>query len=326
MQAVTMAQPKSMKTSKAREFQKEPMNSLEAEIAVTALHAIGEFSVLRKLNLEKETSFTQRSVQGSKIGLCLDTETTGLNHAEDKIIELGIVAFEYDPISAEIIRVTDRYNGFEDPGLPLPKEIIEITGITDEMVCGQNLDDAQVNMLANQAAVVIAHNAAFDRKFVEARFPVFTTLPWACSVNQIDWREERISTRVLEYLLFKFGLFIHAHRALDDAEGVLGILLGKLPVSKTPVFKALLNIYEEVTSKISAVGAPFEKKDVLKQRGYRWNDGLQGGSKSWWISVPTALEKDELSWLASAIYFDGSTDRVEISRINAIDRFSVREK
>jgi DNA polymerase III subunit epsilon len=321
-----MASSKQMKTSKTRDFQKEPMDSLEAEIAVTALHATGEFSILRKLNIERESGFTLRSVPGSKIGLCLDTETTGLNHAEDQIIELGIVAFEYDPATAEIIRITDRYNGFEDPGRPLPKEIIEITGITDDMVRGQNLDDDQVNMLANQATVVIAHNAGFDRKFVEARFPIFTTLPWACSVNQINWQAERISTRVLEYLLFKFGLFINAHRALDDAEGVLGILLRKLPVSKTPVFKALLNTYEEVTSKISAVGAPFDKKDILKQRGYRWNDGSQGGCKAWWISVPAVLENEELAWLTSEVYSDSSADRAEISRISALDRFSVREK
>ena len=140
---ITMASSKHIKTSKARDFQKVPMNLLEAEIAVTALHATGEFSVLRKLNLERESNFTLRSVVGSKIGICLDTETTGLNHAEDKIIELGIVAFEYDPITAEIIRITDRYNGFEDPGRLLPKEIIEITGITDDMVCGQHLDDDQ---------------------------------------------------------------------------------------------------------------------------------------------------------------------------------------
>lgn len=321
-----MALPKQMKTSKTRNFQTEPMNALEAEIAITALHAMGEFSVLRKLNLDSDPGITHRTVQGSKTGICIDTETTGLNHTEDRIIEIGIVAFEYDPVTAEIIRITDRYNGFEDPGRPLPKEIIEITGITDDMVCGQHLDDDQVNRLANQATVVIAHNAGFDRKFVEARFPAFATLPWACSVNQIDWQAERISTRVLEYLLFKFGLFINAHRALDDAEGVLGILLGKLPLSKTSVFKSLLNTYEEVTSKISAVGAPFDKKDVLKQRGYRWNDGSQSGCKAWWISVSSVLENEELTWLASEVYSDGSTDRVEISRINAIDRFSVREQ
>ena len=314
------------KTSIARNYQKEPLNILEAEIAITALHTMGEFTVLRRLNLEREPSFTGKSVPGSRIALCIDTETTGLNHAEDKIIELGIVAFEYDPQSAEIIRITDRYNGFEDPRCSLPKEIIEITGITDDMVRGQSFDNEEVNRLANQATMVIAHNAGFDRKFVETRFPAFSTLPWACTVNQINWQAERISIRVLEYLLFKFGLFINAHRALDDAEGVLGILLGNLPVSNTPVFKALLDTYEEVTSKVSAVGAPFDKKDILKQHGYRWNDGSQGGCKAWSINVSSVLEKDELTWLSSNVYSDGSIDRVEISRVNAFDRFSVREQ
>ena len=83
-----------MKTKNARNYHSDPMNVLETEIAITALHATGEFSVLRKLNLDRDSRFTLKSVPGTKIGLCIDTETTGLNHTEDKIIELGIVAFE----------------------------------------------------------------------------------------------------------------------------------------------------------------------------------------------------------------------------------------
>jgi DNA polymerase-3 subunit epsilon len=303
-----------------------PLNPLEAEIAITALNASGNFKVLRKMNLQQDSRFTGKSVTNSRIGICIDTETTGLNHEKDKIIELGIVAFEYNPFTAEIIKVVGRYSGFEDPGFPLSAETTEITGITDDMVRGHSFDDDQVNQLANQATMSIAHNAAFDRKFAEARFPTFIRLPWACTVTQINWQAERISTRILEYLLFKFGWFINAHRALDDTEGLLGILLEKLPISNTPAFKALLDTYEEVTSKICAVGAPYDKKDILKQRGYRWNDGSQGGCKAWWITVPGDLERDELSWLAGEVYPRGSTDNVEISRINALDRFSVRER
>lgn len=302
------------------------MNPLEAEIAVTALHATGNFQMLRRIDLEHDTRFTRRAVPDPRIGISIDTETTGLDYAQDKIIELGIVVFEYDPVTADIIRVAGRYSGFEDPCFPLSAETTDITGITDDMVRGHAFDDAEVNRLAGQATLVIAHNAGFDRKFVEARFPAFSMLPWACSVNQIDWKSERISTRVLEYLLFKFGWFINAHRALNDAEGVVGILLEKLPVSSTPVFRALLDTYAAVTSKICAVGAPFDKKDFLKQRGYRWGDGSDGGCKAWWINVSADREGDELSWLSGDVYSGGSTDRVEISRVNAIDRFSVRER
>jgi len=315
-----------MKASKLNKQQKGPMNVLEAEIAITALHATGDYTVLRKLNLDRDTRFTQRQVKEAKIGLCIDTETTGLNHAEDRIIELGIVAFAYDPVTAEIIRITDRYNGFEDPGHPLVQEITEITGITDEMVAGQTFDDDCVRELAEKATLVIAHNSAFDRKFVETRYPIFTKLPWACTVSQVDWSKERISSRTLEYLLYKCGGYcINAHRALDDAEGLLGLLLGTLPTTGKPIFKALLEKSDEMTSRICAVGAPFDTKDILKQRGYRWNDGAKNGCKGWWIDVPNDLEQAELSYLAKEIYPGGNTGSVDISRIDALDRFSVRE-
>ena len=302
------------------------MNPLEAEIAITGLHATGDYLVLRRLDLERDTRFTHRPVEGARIALCLDTETTGLSHAEDKAIELGIIAFEYNPVTAEIIRVTGRYSGFEDPGFPLSKEVREITGITDELVSGQAFDDDRVNALAQQATLVIAHNAAFDRTFVEKRFPRFAGLAWACSLAQVNWQAERITARSLEYLLYKCGGWcINAHRAMDDAEGLLGLLLGQLPLSGSPIFKALLERADETTSRFYAVGAPFETKDLLKQRGYRWNDGSMGGCKAWWRDVPQEAEWEERSFLAGKIYPGGNTRSVVITRIDAQSRFSVRE-
>jgi len=302
------------------------MNILETEIAISALHSTGDYLVLRRLNLENDPRFTNKSVPGSEIAICIDTETTGMDYAADKIIEIGIVVFEYDPRNANIIRICDRYSGFEDPRRPLPDEIKEITGITDDMVAGKVFDDDQIAGLAQRASLVIAHNAAFDRKFVEARFPVFVDMPWACTVSQLNWQAERVSSRTLEYLLYKCGgYFINAHRALDDAEGLLGLLLAHFPASNQPIFSALLRNAAETTSKICAVGAPYDRKDDLKQRGYRWNDGSRGGCKGWWICVPQDAEKDELRYLAAEIYPGGNTNSVEISRIDAFARFSVRE-
>lgn len=311
----------SLKKSK----QSLPYNQLEAEIAITGLHSSGEYLVLRKINLDRDNRITHVTQPGTCIGLCLDTETTGLSQQEDVVIELGMVAFEYAPRSGEIIRIIGRYNGFEDPGRPLLKEITDITGITNAMLKDQHFDDATVQQLAEQASLVIAHNAGFDRPFVEARYPVFKQLPWACTVSQIDWQAERMPARSLEYLLFKFGWCINAHRALDDAEGVLGLLLEKLPVTGQPVFKALLGKAGESIAKLSAVNAPFDKKDLLKQRGYRWNDGTNGAPKSWWTAIPEHQVQEEFAFLAGEVYPDGNTKSVELKVISPLDRFSDRE-
>jgi DNA polymerase-3 subunit epsilon len=66
-----------------------------------------------------------------------------------------------------------------------PAEITAPTGITDEMVAGQAIDPVEVGAFASGAALVIVHNAAFDRRLVERQRGV-TTKPWACSMTQID--------------------------------------------------------------------------------------------------------------------------------------------
>ncbi len=87
----------------------------------------------------------------------------------------------------------------------------------------------------------------------------------------------------------------------------------------------MLEASAEVSSRICAVGAPFDKKDALKQRGYHWNDGSRGGTKGWWVSVSHDREAEELAYLAEEIYPGGNTGSVEISRVDAYSRFSVRD-
>ena len=300
------------------------LNPLQAEIAVTALKATGNYRILRRLDLDNDQRFSRRRSGKSLMGICLDTETTGFDSPQDTIIELGVVAFEYDPDSGEITGIVDRYSGLEDPGTPLSEEVKLVTGITAELLRGEQLDDVRVEEMARKASLVIAHNAGFDRKFVEARFPFFAQLPWGCTLAQIDWQRELISSRTLEYLLFRYGYFIDAHRAVNDAEGVLGLLLERLPRSEKPLFKELLERLGESTARISALNAPFDKKEQLKARGYRWSDGSNGKHKSWWIEISEAAVDAEMAFLAAEIYLQGNVRAVDIVKINARDRFSVR--
>ena len=122
-------------------------------------------------------------------GIVLDVETTGLDHERDEIIELSMLAFEFSR-DGRIFRVLDVFEELREPSLPIPPEIVKLTGIDMDMVAGKSIDPEQVSAFAVSAAVVIAHNASFDRRFTERAYPVFNTKAWASSLRQIERKEE----------------------------------------------------------------------------------------------------------------------------------------
>ncbi len=133
--------------------------------------------------------FSEDDGAPTKIGIVLDVETTGLDHSKDEIIELGMFKFEF-AADGRIFRVLDTYNQLRQPKEPIPAEITKLTGITDETVAGQGIYIAEVASFVDPAAVIIAHNAPFDRKFCERFSESFVHRAWACSVNEIEWRAE----------------------------------------------------------------------------------------------------------------------------------------
>jgi DNA polymerase III epsilon subunit-like protein len=92
--------------------------------------------------------------------------------------------------------------------MPVPETVTRLTGITDDDVRGQTLDDEAVAASAADASLVIAHNAAFDRRFAERRLPIFVDKPWGCSSEQVPWAEEGLRSRSLDYHLHRFGLVL----------------------------------------------------------------------------------------------------------------------
>jgi hypothetical protein len=152
------------------------------------------------------------------VAAVVDVETTGTNPDRDKIIELGICIFEYDRQNGRIYKVLGSWEWFEAPVFSIPPEITTITGITDEMVTGHRIDDRAVNDLLCRVVLVIAHNADFDRRFLEKRLPVFATKHWACSRFDIDWKAEGIRSSALEFIAYSLGFFHDGHRPGAIAE------------------------------------------------------------------------------------------------------------
>jgi DNA polymerase-3 subunit epsilon len=200
---------------------------------------------------------------------------------------------------------------------------VELTGITDEMVGGRKIDDARVRALSDSAAIVIAHNAAFDRKFAEARWPFFEDKAWGCSMQDIPWRKEGLEASKLEYLAYRFGFFYEGHRAVSDCLAGIELLSRHLPRSGAPAMRVLLNQARKSSYRIFAENTPFDTKDTLRGRGYRWNNGSNGQPRCWYKDVVCERLDEELSYLKSAIY-QNPGDEPSTKKITAFQRYSAR--
>ncbi|MBY4611037.1 3'-5' exonuclease [Rhizobium sp. 9T] len=293
----------------------EPAGRSDEDMART-LEESGNYRILRKLTARPIASV--RRPQFSRLGVVLDTETTGLNHRSDEIIEIGAVAFTFadDGTVGDIVGI---YGGLQQPSRPIPPEVTRLTGITDSMVEGQVIDIRSLSDLIEPADLIIAHNAGFDRPFCEAFSPLFTGKAWACSVSEIDWSARGFEGTKLGYLVGQAGYFHEGHRAVDDCHALLEILDRQPGEGESP-FAELYRASQRSRIRIFAEHSPFEMKDHLKARGYRWSDGSDGRLKSWWIEVGENDLGDELSYLRSEIYRWREADPPTV-RLTAFDRF-----
>ncbi|HVA32667.1 MAG TPA: 3'-5' exonuclease [Candidatus Baltobacteraceae bacterium] len=102
----------------------------------------------------------------------VDVETTGIDAATCAVVEVACQIVERGQVVA-------TFESLVDPGCAIPPFVTAIHGIDDSMVVGKpQLRDLVPTLLDHcQGAVVVAHNAAFDRRFL----PFLAAHPSACS-------------------------------------------------------------------------------------------------------------------------------------------------
>ena len=108
------------------------------------------------------------------------------------------------------------------------------------MVSGHRIDPDAVSTFVSDAVIIVAHNANFDRKFVERYWSIFERKNWACSATEIEWRKLGFDGSRLGYLLAGVGLFHQAHRAIDDCQALIEVLSGNITRLNRSAFAILL--------------------------------------------------------------------------------------
>jgi DNA polymerase-3 subunit epsilon len=291
----------------------------QLEVMAALLEASGQYRVLRRV-----TPRPPRDIPTgvpTRLGLLLDLETTGLDPTQDEIIEMAMLPFTYG-LDGTVYTVGEPFSRLRQPSKPIPSAVAELTGLTDDQVAGHHIDPAEVAAFIAPAALIIAHNASFDRPFAEAFCDAFAQKPWACSHQGVDWAAEGFEGSKLGYLAMRHGLFFGGHRALHDCEATLEILARPLLKSGVTGLVRLLETARQASWRIWATEAPFHCKDSLRARGYRWNGEANGHPRAWYIDVAEEAQVAECAFLCDSVY--GRQVELPMRRLTALERFSVR--
>jgi DNA polymerase III subunit epsilon len=165
-----------------------------------------------------------------------------------------------------------------------PAEIVELTNITDETVAGHKIDDAALENFVADANVVIALNAAFDRKFAERSWSLFEHKHWACSATGIEWQKWVWGRQAT---LPAYAIGILPRRAPSPRRLPCDPRNSDARASGHFDDRFVRSARPRPPQDASHLGrkSPVELKDALKRRRYRWNNGTDGRPRSWYIDV-----------------------------------------
>lgn len=260
--------------------------------------------------------FKKEVVMNPDLGFCsiLDTETTGLDHKKDEIIEIAIRKWIYHKREHYLVKPVEEYSELNEPVRNvISEEITALTGITKEDVEGKKIDWSIVSRIIGESDFVLAHNAGFDRPMIEAVAEVgniSATKIWTCSFKQVDWAAMGFLSSKQELLSIFHGFHYSGHRALTDIDALANLLM------QGDYLKEILANAKTKQVCVDCVQAPFESKDILKNSGFSWD-----APNKFWTRLVTESELDEMkNFLTEEVYPKGKM-KAEFSTIELRDRF-----
>lgn len=295
------------------------------EAAVSLLNQHPDFRVISRFD-PQELHIDPIPVSDTiKYLVVADTEATGIDIVKDAIVELGLVKVAYCSNTHEVLGVVGVFEAFDDPGIPISPEASAVNQITDDMVAGCHIEEQEVLDFLQDVELIVCHNSSFDRPLLERRFPSLQVFRFACSLRAIDWNAVGIGGGKLDYIAYRLGFFFEGHRAAVDCLALTRILKTAVPFLPDMTFLALmLAETDKVSYRIWAKNSPFDVKDSLKSRGYRWSDGtIPGTEKAWFIEVDEDDFEQEKQWLSEFVYQSRKV-ALPVDKVDATYRYSLR--
>lgn len=179
-----------------------------------------------QLHLLNDYRRINRLLQDETVFCAIDTETTGLKPAEERIIEIGAIKFNKSG-------VIDKFSTLVNPTVLIPHFCQELTGITNQMVFRQKEFSEIAQSLLDflgETSVIIAHNAQFDLRFINAELERMNHAPLANkaidTLRFSRWAFPENEHWTLQFLANQLKIEVEsAHRAFDDARVCMEVFL-----------------------------------------------------------------------------------------------------
>lgn len=148
----------------------------------------------------------------------IDVETTGLNPKTERIIEVGAVKVRNG-------KIVDRFESLLNPGRKLEERIVELTGITDEMLKEAPPPEDVMPQLLDFLGddILLGHSLMFDYSFIKrlaVNLKLLDTQSTSMGIDTLKIARHfltELESRSLPYLCQYFDISHKAHRAVEDA-------------------------------------------------------------------------------------------------------------
>lgn len=197
---------------------------VKAEGDALRANQLSRIRLLKEAGFEVDVLRVNWQVDPNQVYVVVDVETTGGSAVFHRVTEVAALKVQNG-------HVIEEFHTLVNPERPIPKNIIAITGITNEMVADAPTFSQIAEKLYQffEGAIFVAHNARFDYGFIQrelSRANIDFVRPNICTVAGMRKAFPGLASYSLKNLTDHFGISLDQHhRALCDAKATVELLL-----------------------------------------------------------------------------------------------------
>lgn len=202
----------------------------------------------------------------------LDTETTGLDPAKGRCIEVAVVVYDLQlaaPIQSfsSLIFGAEHNDAFDTNRIPV--DALQWAPAADIVW-------SRVKAIVENAEAFVAHRAEFDSQWVPE--PLRSSRPWVCSKFHIAWPDSKYGDGLVHVALAHGVGVVHAHRAMADVD-TLARLFSRVAERGASLSEMIAHAMRPRV-KVKAL-VSYDNRDQAKQAGFQWDPE----KKTWWREI-----------------------------------------